>query len=103
MLVIVNLLSLMVPLAVLAAPVEKHSTPYHIFGPSAFPLDSSPICYRRWRHHGHLTFRLARLDTCPGMSDQPDSAEDKNINCQSGESCLDSRRIPKMVASKWVG
>ena len=60
------LLLLVAPLAGLAAPIEKSSSPYHLVNAEAIPNGSSPTCYRRWRHHGHLTFRLARLQPCSG-------------------------------------
>ena len=56
------LLLLVAPLAGLTAPVERPSSPYYLVNADAF--SSSPTCYRRWRHHGHLTFRLARVQSC---------------------------------------
>lgn len=68
------LLLLVAPLAGLTAPIEKPSYRYHLICVEKSPNELSPTCYRRWRHHGHLTFRLARVQSCSGQTDQQDSS-----------------------------
>ena len=97
------LLLLGASLAGLAAPVSRHSLPYHIFGPNSFPLDSPPICYRRWRHHGHLTFRLTRLDSCIGVFDQRTPFDDTNFKVSSGEAQSESTNSKVLTARTWNG
>ena len=97
------LLLLVVPVAGLAAPIEKHSTPYQIFSPSTFPLDSSPICYRRWRHHGHLTFRLARLHSRGGVCNQHNSPDNANIHYQNTKAKSRPAGSKTIAAKHWVG
>lgn len=73
------LLLLVAPLAGLAAPIEKLSSPYHLVNTEAIPNEKSPTCYRRWRHHGHLTFRLARVQSCGGRTDKRRSSTNTNM------------------------
>jgi len=89
------LLLLVAPLAGLAAPIVRHSSPDHIFRPKVFPRDSSRLCHRRWRHHGHLTFRLARLDSCSEVSDQ-------HIHAHTAESRPDPRDPKVVTSSSWT-
>lgn len=72
------LLLLVAPLAGLAAPIEKPSSPYLLVNAQAAPNEISPICYRHWRHHGHLTFRLARVQPCNGRTEQQYSSANTN-------------------------
>ena len=88
------LLLLLAPLAGLAAPIEKPSSPYHLVNGNAEASDFSPTCYRRWRHHGHLTFRLARVQSCSGRSHRQDSSTNTN---GYPESIHNKRAVP------WVG
>ena len=57
------------PLAGLSAPIPKSLLYPNVLNTIIISAPaSSPICNRRWRHHGsHLAFRLSRLHTCcPG-------------------------------------
>ena len=72
------LLFLVAPLACLAAPTEKPSSRYHLICIEKSPDELSPTCYRRWRHHGHLTFRLARVQSC--SADQQESSANTNVH-----------------------
>ena len=74
------LLLLVAPLAGLAVPIEKPSSPYYLVNADAIPSDSSPTCYRRWRHHGHLTFRLARVQSCGSRTDKKASSANPNLH-----------------------
>lgn len=75
------LLLLVAPLAGLAAPIEKPSSPYHLVkNGEAVPSELSPTCYRRWRHHGHLTFRLAHVRSCSRQTDQQVSSAKTNMD-----------------------
>lgn len=60
------LLLLVAPLTGLAAPIEKPSCIYRLINGEPIPNELSPTSYRRWRHHGHLAFRLARVQSCSG-------------------------------------
>lgn len=88
------LLLLVAPLAGLAAPIEKPSSPYHLVNAEAVPNELSATCYRRWRHHGHLTFRLARVQPCSGRTEQKDSSASTNVHTKF---LHNKRAIP------WVG
>ena len=97
------LLLLGASLAGLAAPVSRHSSPYHVFGPNSFPVDSPPLCYRRWRHHGHLTFRLARLDSCSEASEQRSGFDNTYINFPVTEAQSKSAEPKAITARTWDG
>ena len=88
------LLLLLAPLAGFTAPIEKPSTPYHLVNAETLPTGSSPTCYRRWRHHGHLTFRLARVQSCSRRTVKQDSSADTTVHSK----VLHSRR-----AVQWAG
>lgn len=88
------LLLLAAPLAGLAAPIEKPSSPRHLDHVEELPDKLSPTCYCRWRHRGHLTFRLARLLSCSGHTDQQDSSANTNVQTES---------VPNRSAIAWVG
>lgn len=88
------LLLLVAPLAGLAAPIEKPSSPHHLAYVEELPNKLSPTRYRRWRHHGHLTFRLARVLSCSGQTNQQDSSANTNVHPES----VDNRN-----AIAWVG
>ena len=90
------LLLLVAPLAGLAAPVEKPSTPYYLVNAEGIASDFSPTCYRRWRHHGHLTFRLARVQSCSRPTD------DKRDSPTRGGT-VDSKYMHHRHAIPWVG
>ena len=62
----------------LAAPIPRRSSSLRIFGPRPASLDTANVCHRHRRHHGHLTFRLARLDSCSAVSDQYVGIDDAN-------------------------
>ena len=67
------ILLFLAPLQCVAAPIDKSPSLYHVIEPTS-TADSSPPCYRRWRHYGsHLTFRLARLHTCCSSPEQQHS------------------------------
>lgn len=87
------LLLLVAPLAGLAAPIEKPSSFYHLDDAEEFPNELSPTCYRRWRHHGHLTFRLAHVQSCSGQTDQ----QDPSANTKVHPKFVHKRPVP------WVG
>lgn len=74
------LLLLVAPLAGLAAPIEKPSSTYHHINAEAVPNNSPPTYYRRWRHHGHLTFRLARVQPCSGRTNKQARSANKNMH-----------------------
>ena len=98
-LVIVLLLHV-APLAGLAAPIRRVSYPYTIFNPVE-PLKDPPICYQRWRYHGHLTFRLARLESCRAWT-----LEQANTTYMDGtdkEAEHFSRKSESMVGKSWTG
>lgn len=97
------LLLLVAPLPGMSAPIERHSIPYHIFESNAFPLDASPVCYRHGRHHGHLTFRRARLDTCSGVFHPIQRAEDEDSSRQNAECRSELSKAPGRVAKDWAG
>lgn len=103
MITAIMFLLLTVPLPGMSAPIEKHSAPNHIFGSNAFPLDSSPICNRHGRHHGHLTFRRARLDTCNGVFHPKQGVEDPDTSRQSAESSSDTGKATIRFARDWAG
>ena len=64
------LLLLLTSRRAVAAPIDRSTSLYRVI--ESTPIaDSSPTCYRRWRHYGsHLTFRLARLHTCCSSDEQ---------------------------------
>ena len=68
------LLLLVASRAGLAAPIEKPSSPYLLLNAQAASNEIPPICYRHWLHHGHLTFRLARVQSCNGWTERQDSS-----------------------------
>ena len=74
------LLLLVAPLAGIPAPVEKPSSPYRPINAEANPGESSPTCYRRWRHHSHLTFRLARVQSCSRQTDRRGPSTRTNVH-----------------------
>ena len=74
------LLLLVAPLAGLAAPIEKPSSPYHLPNAETVPNDLPPTYYRRWRHHGHLTFRLARVQPCSRRINKQARSANKNVH-----------------------
>lgn len=76
------LLLLAAPLAGLAAPIEKPSSRYHLICVEKSANELSPTCYRRWRHHGHLTFRLARVQSC-SETDQQDLSANTHVHPDS--------------------
>lgn len=83
------LLLLVAPLAGFPAPIKKLSSPYHLVDAQAIPNDLSPTCYRRWRHHGHLTFRLSRVQSCSGRTDQQGSSANTNAHPKLGHRAIE--------------
>ena len=88
------------PLAGLAAPIHRVSYPYTIFGPVE-SLKGPPICYHRWRYYGHLTFRLARLESCRAWT--VEQANTTYMDGANGEAEHCSRKSEAMVGKPWTG
>ena len=97
---IIVLLLHVAPLAGLAAPIQRVSYPYTIFSPTG-SLRDPPICNHRWRHYGHLTFRLARLEPCRAWTVQQATTTYMDSANREAEPC--SRKSEAMVGKPWTG
>ena len=97
---IIVLLLHVAPLASLAAPIHRVSYPYTIFSPVG-SLKDSPICYHRPRYYGHLTFRLARLESCRAWTVQQANTTDMDSADGEAECCF--RKPEVMVGKPWTG
>ena len=87
------------PLAGLVAPIPRVPSPYTIFGPLGSPKDT-PICHHRLRHYGHLTFRLARLESCRAWTVQQATAT--YMDSANGETERRPRKSEAMVRKTWT-
>ena len=97
---VIVILLLLAPLAGLAAPIQRVSYSYTIVNPVE-TLQGPPICYHRWRYHGHLTFRLARLDSCRAWTVEQANTTDMDGADGEAEHC--SRKSEAMVGKPWTG
>ena len=86
--------------ASLAAPIQRTSYQKYTSSPVGNPKDS-PICYHRWRHHGHLTFRLARLESCGAWTVQQTTTTNMDNPIGEPQSC--SRPYRALVEHSWTG
>ena len=96
---LIVLLLHLAPLAGLAAPIQRVPYPYTIFSPVGSPKDT-PVCHHRWRHYGHLTFRLARLESCRAWTVQQATAT--YMDSANGEAEHCSRKSEAMVGKPWT-
>ena len=94
------LLLLLGPLACLAAPIERPSSPYYVLDSGGLPSEESPTCYRRWRHHGHLTFRLARVRTHCRMYNEQKSSTNRKLRVQKSQSVASKPRAT--ISKTWT-
>ena len=83
----------------IAAPIQRVSYPYTIFSP-AVSLKDPPVCHHRWRYYGHLTFRLARLESCREWTVQ--QATTMYMDSANGEAEHYSRNSKAMVGKPWT-
>lgn len=97
---VILLLLHVAPLAGFAAPIQRVSYPYTVFSP-AESLKDSPICNHRWRYYGHLTFRLARLESCRAWT--VEQANTTYMDSANGEAGHCSRKSETMVGKPWTG
>ena len=97
---IIVLLLCVAPLAGLAAPIHLVSYPYTTFGPVG-SLKDPPICYHHWRHYGHLTFRLAHLESCRAWTVEQATTTYMDSANREAEHC--SRKSEVMVGKPWTG
>ena len=86
-------------LAGLAAPIPRVPFPYTIFSPLG-SLKDTPVCHHRLRHYGHLTFRLARLESCRAWTVQQATAT--YMDSANGEAERRPRKSEAMVGKPWT-